>query len=157
MRKLLFMLFVGFLFTSNAQEESTLQVTNTVDTKVNHPSNWQTYFSNSDLKIEYKFVDCDPAMGYDKEVVMLKFTNLSSDELNISWNLESHMNGNCTMCNYPDEYFNTLSLSPNEIIEGSCDIYSEMKFRLFSKFIDANHSSGPQMTAFKLNNLSISK
>ena len=26
---------------------------------------WVTYIDNQDFKIEYKFINCDPPMGYD--------------------------------------------------------------------------------------------
>jgi predicted outer membrane repeat protein len=42
------------------------------------------YSQDSDYIIEYKFTDCDPKMGYDKEVVLLKVNNLSSSKILIT-------------------------------------------------------------------------
>lgn len=157
MKKLLFVIFLGLLFSAQSQEQTTEITTQKVDTKINHQSEWTIYEENSELKIEYKFVDCDPAMGYDKEVVLIRVSNLSADKLQISWNSELEYDGSCNTCNYPEEYFTQFSISSNNIIEVDCDLHADTRFRFFSKFIDVNYTKGATMTAFKLANLTINK
>ena len=119
MKRLLFLFILLCAGTQlNAQE---YYQTNLIDVKTEKPTNWELYFFNEDFKIEYKFVDCDPSMGFDTESVLLKFTNRTAAVLQLNWHLFLHYDGTCRTCDYPEEYSYELSLDPNEQIEGACE------------------------------------
>lgn len=113
-------------------------------------SEWELYVHHDNFKIEFKYVNCDPNMGYDNESVLLRITNLTENKIKLTWVNNNFYDKICNSCNYPDEYFNELILAPNQRLEGGCDINAEKKLKLFSKFNDVNYSKGKQLTSFKL-------
>ena len=126
-----------------------------VEVQSTHEADWQVYVQHESFKIEYKFVNCDPAMGYDNESVLLRVTNLTGNKIQLTWINNNFYDKVCNSCNYPNEYFNELSLAPNQQLEGACDIYADKKLKIFSKFNDVNYSKGKQLTSFKLADLTI--
>lgn len=126
-----------------------------VDRNAQNPIDWITYYDNEEFVIEYSFVQCDPSIGYDNESILLKFKNKTSQALKIAWNLDLYYDGVCKTCDFPDEYHNELQLNPMEEKEGNCDIYSDSKLKIFSKFIDQNYTKGLKLTSFKLSKLNL--
>lgn len=120
-----------------------------------HNSDWVVYIQHENFKIEYMFVNCDPNMGYDNESVLLRVSNLTARKIKLTWVNNNFYDKVCNTCNYPNEYFNELILAPNQLLEGNCDIYSDKKLKIFSKFNDVNYSKGKQLTSFKLADLSL--
>jgi hypothetical protein len=127
--------------------------TDTISTSLNNSTDWQVYFQNDQFKIEYKFSDCDPEMGYNNESVLLKISNLTENKISLEWHMMTFYNSKCNSCLYPEEYTFQFSLAPSEIQEGTCSIYSKPHLKIFSKFNDENHSKGQSLTNFKLSNL----
>lgn len=115
-------------------------------------SSWTTYVETADFKIEYIKVDCDPNSGMDFQGVLLRFTNLTSNQLDLSWHLDLDYDGTCRTCGF-NEYDRTLTLAPNQIKEGDCNVKTNRTLDLFVKFTDAAHSKGAELTSFTLNNL----
>ena len=157
MKKLLLTILVllNLSVHSIAQQQYSTELISTNVKGTDNPSDWQLYFDNQEIKIEYKFVDCDPVSGMDNESVLLRFTNNSSNKLLVSWHLHLSYDGTCRTCDYPEEYGYEMSIEPNEVIEGDCDDEEGYKVKIFSKFIDENYSKGAQLTAFQLANLEI--
>jgi len=120
-----------------------------------HSNEWQIYLSNLDYKIEYKFVDCDPSIGYDQEMVIFRFTNRTKETLVFNWHILSDYDKVCKTCDYPEEYGYGVKLEPYEEREGSCSIYEDYSLKIYSKFIDENYTKGEQLTGFKLGNLTL--
>lgn len=142
--------------TYGQQEISTSQVTiheNTAD----NPTDWTVYVENSEFRIEYRMSNCDPTNGFDFESVMLKVTNLTSNKLNLSWHKILYYAGTCRTCDYPEEYGYELSLESNQVIEADCLAESGYDLKLFSRFIDAQYSQGDRLTAFQLNDLTVTE
>jgi hypothetical protein len=129
--------------------------TDTINLIDNHSTTWRTYFENDQVKIEYKFSECDPEMGYDFEQVILRFVNKSTKKMDIDWHIHLYYDKKCLTCNYPDEYARTIQLLPNETLEGNCDRETINELKLFSKFIDVNYSKGAILTSFQLASLNI--
>lgn len=117
-------------------------------------SDWATYVETSDVKIEYVKVNCDPNTGMDFDGIMLRFTNLTSNELILTWHIDLDYDGICRTCSY-DEYDRSLTLAPNEIKEGDCNVKTDHTLDLFVKFTDAAYSKGSELTAFHINNLTV--
>jgi hypothetical protein len=120
-----------------------------------HVSGWETYVSNENFKIEYKFVDCDPTMGYDFETVILRITNETNQKTEFSWHIDIHREGTCRTCAYEAEYRRTIVVGGNEVIEGDCVRNSNIQLKVFSQFIDADYTDGDKLSGFQLSDLSI--
>lgn len=119
------------------------------------PTEWTEYYSDEKLSIEFKFVSCDPAYGFNNESVILRFTNRTTNKLQVRWHSHNYYDKACNSCNYPDEYTQELTLGSNETLTGDCDMYSDKKLKIFSRFNDPNYSKGSSLTSFKLDGLTI--
>lgn len=129
--------------------------TDTINLLNNHSTAWRTYFENDQVLIEYKTTDCDPAMGYDFEQVILRFANKTTTKIDLDWHIHLYYDKKCLTCNYPMEYARSIRLGANESIEGNCNRETIDELKLFSKFNDVNYSAGAKLTAFQLMTLTI--
>ncbi|MCR9173069.1 MAG: hypothetical protein NXI10_11280 [bacterium] len=139
----------GISHAQVAVSTPTIQVSKNIDA-----SDWSIYVESTQLKVEYVKVDCDPNSGMDFEGIMLRFTNLTNNEINLDWHLDLHYDGTCRTCG-ADEYDRTLTLAPNEIKEGDCNVKTNRTLDLFVKFTDAAYSKGAELTSFNLNNMTV--
>ncbi len=149
------LLLLTMIYLSNnciSQQQISTDPINLID---KYSVNWMTYFENEQVKIEYKFSECDPEMGYDFEQVILRFVNKSTKKMDIDWHIHLYYDEKCLTCNYPVEYARTIRLLPNETLEGNCDRETINELKLFSKFIDVNYSKGAILTSFQLASLNI--
>ena len=119
------------------------------------PAEWTEYYTDSLITIDFKFVSCDPPIWFNKEQLILRFTNRTSGKLSVKWHSHNYYDKNCNSCNYPDEYTQEISMGPGQVLVGDCDIYSDKKLKIFSRFNDPNYSKGSNLTSFKLDNLTI--
>lgn len=156
MNRIILLLFVVVTGTICAQQSTNL-ITPSVNCKTADKSGqWVEYFSNDQLTIEYKFVECDPEIGFDKEQVLLKMTNHTADELKLDWHVLLEYNQECRTCDYPEEYGYHVFLKPNQTKEGDCSIHSEaFEFKMFSKFLDDRAREKDVLTSFTLSNFVI--
>jgi hypothetical protein len=122
--------------------------------KVERNTEWQVYSQTDQLIIEYKFENCNPRIGYDKESVILRFTNRNKFDIELNWHMLLFYDGVCKTCEFPEEYDFTLNLTSFETIEGSCDLNSDYKTKIFSKFNDVNYTKGAVLTGFQFANYS---
>jgi hypothetical protein len=113
-------------------------------------------YSDSSLKISYEKAICHPNIGFDQELLLVTFENLSDDELKIRWHSQFYYNGECKTCDFADEYTFELELPPNSSLSGDCAI-SDQRLTVFSKFIDSNYKGNTQLTHLSFENLTIQK
>jgi hypothetical protein len=113
-------------------------------------------YSDSSLKISYERVSCKPSFGFDQEVLIFSFINLTSENLKISWHSKLYYNGVCKTCDYPDEYTFELLLPPNALLKGDC-LSSDQRLIVFSKFIDSGYKGNAQLTGLNIDALTIQK
>ncbi len=118
-------------------------------------NDWITYFSNSDVEINYKVSQCDPSIGYDSEMILLKVENKTSSDILMDWHMILYYSQTCKTCDYFDEYHYSISLPANNEIQGNCDINSNYQLKIFSKFIDPNYTLNEQLTSFELRGLTV--
>ncbi len=151
MSRLILLLFVVLSTSIYAQQPLNI-ITPIVNCKeANKTGQWTEYISNEQLTIEYKFVACDPEIGFDQEQVILKMTNHTSEELKLDWHVLLEYNEECKTCDYPEEYGYHVFLKPNQVKEGDCSIYSEAyEFKMFSKFMDERAKQKDVLTSFSL-------
>ncbi len=136
-------------FAQESVTTPTIQVSKNIDA-----SSWTTYVETAKVKIEYIKVDCDPDSGMDYQGIMLRFTNLTNDEIDLTWHLDLFYDATCRTCGF-DEYDRTLTLTPNEVKEGDCNVKTNRTLDLFVKFTDAAYSKGAELTSFALTNMTV--
>jgi hypothetical protein len=120
------------------------------------PSNsWNTYSETNQLKIEYKVVDCTyNSNGLAQRNVLLKYTNKTGNQLDVSWSLDLYYNGQCSTCNLTSgEYDFSITLAPNGAYEGACDLQHRNDRKLFVRH--TNLSNNSELTNFQLANLQV--
>ena len=123
--------------------------------KDGYPTNWTTYISNENFEIEYRAVECDPSMGYDKEMILLRIRNRTNANLQFDWHMILSYGGVCKTCDFFDEYHYSVVVTSDSFSEGNCEIDSEYQLKIFSKFIDENYSLGDRLNSFELRNLTV--
>lgn len=149
MRRFIPLIFISLLsFSSIAQEEPISKIEWSVE-------DWTSLRTESNVLIEYRFINCEAQIGYDKEMIQLRFTNSSTQQVNVNWHLYLYYNGICKTCDFPQEYTYTLSLMPGQVLTGDCALESDHQLKIFSKFTDANYKGGSILTDFELHNLKI--
>jgi hypothetical protein len=148
------LLLVSVVFSTLLFGQELLTTSDITVSKSIPVNNWTTYFESVDLRIEYKKLDCDPNSGMDYQAIHFRFSNLSSETVELSWHLELEYDGTCKTCGF-DEYKRSLSLAPGEVKQGDCDVNTNRTLDLFVKFIDAAYSKGAELTSFKLSDLSM--
>ncbi|MDD3876540.1 MAG: hypothetical protein PHT69_07955 [Bacteroidales bacterium] len=102
---------------------------------------WTLHKEVNGIQIFSKTVDCHiESEGFHQQFVMLKFVNTTQLNQKVKWQLEAWYSGQgydskCATCD-KDEYKFDLIVPAGGILEGSCDIYSESKLKIFSKFLN---------------------
>lgn len=135
-----------------AQEFSTNEVSISKETPL--PESWAVYANTPQFRIEYKKASCDPSVGFDFESVVMRFSNLTPNDLYLAWHIDLSYDGACKTCGY-DEYERFLTIPANQVIEISCQEQEHQELRLFSRFIDTQYSGRSELTAFRLSSLRI--
>lgn len=136
-------------FWSNAQGKS-------AETKLDRTvREWKSMKSDDLVNIEYRFADCDPTIGFNKEIVQLQFTNKTDQKVELSWHIYMYYNGVCKTCDYPQEYVYTLTLDPHQSVSGDCSLESDSRLTIFSRFIDQGYKGNQMLTNFDLHDLTI--
>jgi hypothetical protein len=116
---------------------------------------WVTLSTFSNLTIEFKSSDCNPGIGYQKQNILLRFTNTSTETIKISWHALLEYSGVCKTCDYPEEYSYELILKPTEVLEGDCSLNYDNRVVIFSKYLDERYTGKSQLTDFELGSLTI--
>ena len=123
-----------------------------------NPTEWEIYFENDTLKIEYTYQNCDFSSTAKQEVIVFKFTNLISQNILLSYKAEIWHNNVCTNCEQKSEESRYIIQIPsNEAIATNCN--NEWKgFAIFSAFItnDEKEQRYASLTKFELKEITIS-
>ena len=128
--------------------------------QANTTDNWTNYYSDNDVLIEYQNLNCEYSDRYNQEFVILKITNLTNNQISVSWNNESWYDKKCINCSVDDtnESYNQVLIDANKFVTGNCSTQNNL--RIFSKFSDslANMPGVKKivkLTKFKLKNINI--
>lgn len=139
---------------ANAQEIQSPTIT--VNSKtVEDVTEWTTYVENDSIHIEYKTMFCQPRIGFDKEIVVLRVTNKQSFKMAVSWHLNAHYGDQCNSCDYPDEYTFRLSVPANSSLEADCALDAMTELTIFSEFKDPGYKRDIHLTEFSLQNITL--
>ena len=100
-----------------------------------NPADWETYFENDTVKIEYKYQNCEYTEQFNNEFLIVKISNLTNSELILEWKEELWYDDNCINCESVSNEFNkTVTIQKNTTIEGDC--LTPNALRIFSKFTE---------------------
>jgi hypothetical protein len=122
--------------------------------QINKPSDWQVYYENNEVRVEYKYQSCNlPWEGSHNENVYLKFVNKTTTLITVSWRNELWYNGKCHGCDGNIEFKNQLQLSPGSTQQGSCSTSSPKELVILSKLL--NVESKTKLSGFDLKDVTV--
>lgn len=116
---------------------------------------WRSLEQNDTYSVDFRYADCDPSIGFNKEIIQLRFTNKSDQKIELKWHVYKYFNGVCTSCDYPEEYTYSIMLEPNKSVSGDCSLECDAALTIFSRFIDPGYKGNQQLTNFELHGLSV--
>lgn len=116
--------------------------------------NWDVIAEDVNYKIEQSKIVCKSTQGFDYEFTVLKFSNLTNDELSLSFNFERWYNGDyCHGCYDGDHNtIRELILPANASIEGTCNSSED-----YLKIFDHSLTNDSKAWKSKLSDLVINK
>lgn len=114
---------------------------------------WVSYFENSQVKVFYKKADCiDANNGVSQRKVLLKFQNLTSGTLEVTFSKKLHyLRNNVESKAGSDKNVLKVILQPGMSLEGSCENRDKSLF-IFEKFLD---KTGAELKSFDLENINV--
>ena len=56
-----------------------------VNSLFSQSNNWELYYSDNEIKIEYNYMICDFSSTASQEVVIFRFTNLSENKITLNY------------------------------------------------------------------------
>lgn len=98
---------------------------------------WKPFMSMDGVQIDYCMRVCNPDGKRDKNLLLFKISNQTTQNKTISWTTKMWRNdqcANCTTINSP-EFSHQLSLGPNEVIEGTGSLDEDRALHVFGNFI----------------------
>jgi len=124
-----------------------------------NPADWETYFENDSIKIEFAYQNCEYIEQFNSEFVIFKISNYTNQILTIEWEEQLWYDENCINC----ETDNNESRKQNTIpatttLEGKCNENNTL--RVFSKFTEKLEDMNGvnkivALSKFELKNLTI--
>ena len=124
-----------------------------------NPANWETYFENDIIKIEFTYQNCEYTEQFNSEFLIFKISNYTNQNLSIEWENQLWYDENCINCETNNiENRKQFSISASSISEGKCNINNNL--RIFSKFTEKLEDMPGvnkinALTKFELTNLKI--
>ena len=117
---------------------------------------WQEYYIDNQIKIEYRDIVCDFSSTADQEMIVFKFTNLTNIDITLDYEtIIWHDNTKVNTEQNQEEFRKTIRLSADQTIEINCE--EQLKqFAIFSGFIHNETSERyVSLTKFELTNINI--
>lgn len=137
MRKIFYMTFFSFFL---------------IVVKSNAQSSWTLHQDLDKIKIEKKISQCTyEGSDVTLEYIFLKMTNKTSNEVRVSFHLDSYFNGQCRTCG-STEYDFVFKIPANGSIEPVCQFKNDLdKLAVFVK--NVNRPNYSTFDKFEINNL----
>ena len=117
-------------------------------------NDWELYYSDDKIKIEYNYMICDFSSTASKEMIIFRFTNLSEEEITLNyeteiWNDSIKINTEQNA----DEFRKTINLNSNQIITANCE-NKWKEYTIFSAFVHNETSERyVSLTKFELTDI----
>ncbi len=124
-----------------------------------NPVDWETYFENDSITIEFAYQNCEYIEQFNSEFVIFKITNYTSQNLTIEWEEQLWYDENCINCETDNnESRKRITIHSNSNLQGRCNENNSLS--IFSKFtLDLDKMPGVNkinaLTKFELTNLKI--
>jgi len=100
-----------------------------------NPTEWEIYFENDTVKIEYTYQNCEYTEQFNSEYVVFKITNTINQNITIDWQEQLWYDENCTNCELDStEFRKEIKMNANHTISGDCKTSNNL--RIFSKFTE---------------------
>jgi len=124
-----------------------------------NPADWETYFENDSIKIEFTYQNCEYIEQFNSEYVIFRITNHTNNNLTIQWEGQLWYDENCINCETNNsENRRQIIILATTSSEGKCNINNDL--RIFSKFTSKLEDMPGinkinALTKFELTNLKI--
>ena len=117
-------------------------------------NNWELYYSDNEIKIEYNYMICDFSSTASQEIVVFRFTNLSENNIILNYETQIWYDGKKINTEQNlDEFRKTINLENNEIITTNCKNQWK-EYAIFSAFVHNETSERyVSLTKFELTNI----
>jgi hypothetical protein len=103
-----------------------------------YAQNWNVEAATNEYKIEKGSIVCQSTQGYDYEYALMRYTNLTSEAIDLSFNFEVWYDDFCNTCGNADHgSMRLISIPANGVVEGACAT-SEDYLKTFAHSITIN-------------------
>ena len=125
-----------------------------VNSLFSQSNNWELYYSDNEIKIEYNYIICDFSSTASQEIVVFRFSNLSENKITINYETQIwHDDKEINTEQNTDEFRKTINLDNNEIITINCE-NTWKEYSIFSAFIhNETREKYISLTKFELINI----
>ena len=117
-------------------------------------TDWELYYSDNEIKIEYNYMICDFSSTASQEIIVFRVTNLKDNKMILNyetqiWYDDKEINPEQNS----DEFRKTINLDKNEIITTNCE--NQWKgHSIFSAFVhNETNERYVSLTKFELINI----
>ena len=125
-----------------------------VNTVFSQSDNWEEYYSDNQIKIEYNYMICDFSSTANQELIVFRFTNLSENNITLNYETQIWYDGKEINTEHnSDEFRKTINLDNNEIITTNCENQWK-EYSIFSAFVhNETNERYVSLTKFELTNI----
>ena len=125
-----------------------------VNTVFSQSDNWEEYYSDNQIKIEYNYMICDFSSTANQELIVFRFTNLSENNITLNYETQIWYDGKEINTEHnSDEFRKTINLDNNEIITTNCENQWK-EYSIFSAFVhNETNEKYVSLTKFELTNI----
>ena len=125
-----------------------------VNTVFSQSDNWEEYYSDNQIKIEYNYMICDFSSTASQELIVFRFTNLNENNITLNYETQLWYDGKEINTEHnSDEFRKTINLENNEIITTNCENQWK-EYSIFSAFVHNETSERyVSLTKFELTNI----
>ena len=125
-----------------------------VNTVFSQSDNWEEYYSDNQIKIEYNYMICDFSSTANQELIVFRFTNLSENNITLNYETQIWYDGKEINTEHnSDEFRKTINLENNEIITTNCENQWK-EYAIFSAFVhNETNERYVSLTKFELTNI----
>ncbi len=117
---------------------------------------WQVYTILNDVRIEFKRKTCTPIHDREQNLILFRYTNLSSDTKTISWSTKIWRDDFCVNCERIEnsEHAFSITLTPGQVLEGDGSTKAIKSLYIFDNFVTLIPGmTDDRLTDFELVNL----
>jgi len=127
----------------------------------NIESDWQNYFSNDSIELNYKYIECKYGNAFDQQYIVFQIINKLDIDISVVFVEKLWYDDVCINCeHYKDEHRKTIILNAKEEKTGGCEKNNSLKiFSRFTNKIEDMPIIGVEkissLTRFELENITI--